>query len=77
METVVREIVVAPERQAHIIESQIIRLDYLKTLACYDCDLNDFDPLLERIQAAEEGSTQMILDFLDVVRENTTKEELS
>jgi hypothetical protein len=89
--TVVREIVAAPERQTSIIESsritgdgftqlkiesQITRRDYLKTLACYDCDLNDFEPLMERIQAAEEGSTQMILDFLDVVRENTTKEEL-
>jgi len=89
--TVVREIVAAPERQASIIESsrltgdgftqlkiesKTIRQDYIKILARYDCDLSDFEPLMERIQAAEEGSTQMILDFLDVVRENTTKEEL-
>ena len=88
---VVREIVREPERQANIlassrktgdgfnalkIESQEIRRDYLKILVCYDCDSSDFEPLLKRIQTAEEGSTRMILDFLDVVRENTTQEEL-
>jgi hypothetical protein len=38
--------------------------------------LNAFEPVLKRIQTAEEGSTQMILDFLDVIQENTTQEEL-
>jgi hypothetical protein len=88
---VVEEIVGDPERQANIlessrktgdgfkaltIESQKIRRDYLKILACCDCDSSDFEPLLKRIQTAEEGSTHMILDFLDVVRDNTTQEEL-
>lgn len=88
---VVREIVEDPERQAKIIESsritgegfkkleiesQEIKRDYLKTLACYECDLNAFEPVLERIEAAEETSTHIILDLLDVIRENTTKEEL-
>lgn len=88
---VVEEIVGDPERQANIlessrktgdgfealtIESQEIRRDYLKILACHDCDSSDFEPLLKRIQTAEEGSTHMILDFLDVVRDNTTPEEL-
>lgn len=88
---VVREVVADPERQANIIESsritgegfkkleiesQEIKRDYLKTLACYECDLNAFEPVLERIEAAEETSTHIILDLLDVIRENTTKEEL-
>jgi len=87
----VREIVADPDRQDNIIassritgdgfnklkiESQEIRRAYLRTLACYECDLNAFEPVLERIQAAEETSTHIILDLLDVVRENTTKEEL-
>jgi len=89
--TLVREIVADPERQDNIIESsritgdgftklkiesQEIRRAYLKILACYECDLNAFDPVLERIEAAEETSTHIILDLLDVLRENTTKEEL-
>ena len=87
----VEEVVADPERQATIIESseitgdgfnklkiesQEIRRDYLKILACYECDLNAFEPVLERIQTAEKGSTQMILDLLDVIRDNTTQEEL-
>ena len=87
----VREIVVDPDRQDNIIESsritgdgftklkiesEEIRRAYLRTLACYECDLNAFEPVLKRIQTAEEGSTQMILDFLDVIQENTTQEEL-
>jgi len=89
--TVVCEIVKDPERQARIIESSRItgegfkkleitsheiKRDYLKTLACYDCDLNAFKPVLERIQKVEETSTRIILDFLDVLHENTTKKEL-
>jgi len=87
----VREIVEDPDRQANIIESsritgdgftklkiesEEIRRAYLRTLACYECDLNAFEPVLERIQTAEETSTHIILDLLNVVRENTTKEEL-
>ena len=88
---VVRDTLEDPEQQAKIIESsriagdgfiklkfesQKIKRDYLKVLACYDCGFGDFEVLFQRIQKAEEGSTQMILDFLDVVRENTTTEEL-
>ena len=87
----VREIVADPDRQDNIIESsritgdgftrlkiesEEIRRAYLKILACYECDLSAFEPVLERIQTADEGSNQMILDFLDVIQENTTQEEL-
>jgi len=89
--TLVREIVADPERQDNIIESsritgdgptilkiesEEIRRAYLRTLACYECDLNAFEPVMKRIEAAEETATHTILDLLDVLRENTTKEEL-
>jgi hypothetical protein len=87
----VREIVADPDRQDNIIESsritgdgftklkiesEEIRRAYLRTLACYECDLNAFEPVLKRIEAAEETATHTILDLLDAVRENTTQEEL-
>ena len=90
-EPIVREVVADPERQDKImrriqilaeslrkleVESRQIQRDYLETLACYECDLNDFEPLLERIQETEETATRIILDMLDDLRENTTKEEL-
>ena len=90
-EPIVRDVVADPERQDKImrrfeilaeslrkleIESQQIQRDYLETLACYACDLDDFEPLLERIQKTEETSTRIILDMLNDLRENTTKAEL-
>ena len=89
--TLVREIVADRDRQNNIIESsritgdgftklkiesQEIRRAYLRIKACNECDLSAFEPVLERIEAAEETSTHIILDLLDVLRENTTKEEL-
>ena len=52
------------------IESQIIKRACLKNLACYNYDLSEFEPLLKRIQKAEGGSTQTILEFLDVVQKD-------
>ena len=89
--TAVYEIVEDPDRQAEIIESsriagegfdklkiesQEIKREHLKIVACYDCDLTELEPVLERIQKAEQTSTKIILDMMDVVRENTTKKEL-
>lgn len=90
-EPVVREIVTDSDRQDQVLQwgrittegfqklqkdTREIQREFLSTLACYDCDPEAFEPILERIQKTNETAIVLILDMMDGVKESTTEEEL-